>query len=553
MSVENLPQNFITQIIKDDIGSGKYTPENIRTRFPPEPNGYLHIGHLKAFGLNFQIPQQLEAGRCHLRFDDTNPEKESDEYVQAIQEDIKWLGFNWNDHLYFASNYFDTIYQKAVLLIQKNLAFVCQLNEEEMREYRGSLTQPGKESPSRNRSVEENLKLFEAMKNGDFENGSHTLRVKIDMNSPNMNLRDPVIYRIKKIHHHRTQDKWCIYPMYDFTHALSDALEGITHSLCSLEFEDHRPLYNWFVENCDMESKPRQIEFARLNLEYTITSKRKLYKLIEEKHVDGWSDPRLPTLRGMRRRGYPPKALISFINQIGLTKKESTISLSTLEQNIRTELNDSSPRRFAVLNPIKVTLSNLEEDMLLNMSNHPKDESMGTRQVTLSKEIFIDRNDFKEEANNKYYGLKTDSHVRLRFGCIIHCDEVIKDSQGEIIELKCRYIKDSFGGKTPEGLKKPKGIIHWVSASHSIQKKVIIYDRLFNVPEPGKDKECYTEDLNPNSLIIQSNARLEKSLEKAQVADIYQFERIGYFRLDPQNTEHFHQVISLKDTWAKRK
>jgi len=550
------PTNFIRQIIDEDLKSGKHTL--IATRFPPEPNGYLHVGHAKSICLNFGIARDYK-GTCNLRFDDTNPHKENVEFVEAIKTDVHWLGFDWDERLYFASDYFEQLYDFAVQLIKKGKAYVCELNAEEMREYRGTLTEPGKDSPYRNRSVEENLDLFTRMRAGEFPDGSKVVRAKIDMASPNINMRDPTIYRIRHgVMHHQTGESWCVYPMYDFTHCLSDMLEGITHSLCTLEFEDHRPLYDWFLDVLETPCHPRQIEFSRLSLQYTVTSKRKLTTLVEDGHVEGWDDPRMPTIAGMRRRGYTPASIRDFCNRIGITKSDNTVEMGVLENCIREDLNENAPRRMAVLRPLKVVLTNYPEEQVeqLEAANHPQDEAMGTRHVPFSKELYIDRDDFMEVApNKKFKRLVADGEVRLRNAYVIRCDEVIKDEHGEVIELHCSY-DDKTLGANPEG-RKVKGVIHWVSAPHAIEAEVRLYDRLFNLPAPdsAKDGQEFTAHINPESLKTLTGCFLEPSLGEADTEDHFQFEREGYFCKDPAVTAGgepiFNLTVTLRDSWAK--
>ena len=555
MTTLSPPPNFIEQIIEKDLKSGKH--KKITTRFPPEPNGYLHIGHAKSICLNFGLAKKF-SGITHLRFDDTNPEAEDTEYIESIQEDVRWMGFEWGDNLFHASDYFDELYDLAHKLIDKGLAYVCSLPQEKMREYRGTLTEPGKNSPDRDRSLEENKELFAKMKAGDFADGELVLRAKIDMASPNMNMRDPVIYRIKKMYHPHVGDNWCIYPTYDFTHGLSDAIERITHSLCTLEFEDHRPLYDWFIKKVDYPCHPQQIEFARLNLEYMILSKRKLMELVQEGHVNGWDDPRMPTLCGLRRRGYTPHAIRHFCERIGLTKKDSLIEMNTLENSIREDLDVHAPRTMAVLDPIKVTITNYPEDQeeIISKPCHPKRDDMGFRKIPFSKEIYIERDDFMEQPPKKFFRLTSGGRVRLRYAYVIECHEVIKDDTGKIIELKCTYDKDTFAGKTPEGQKKVKGIIHWVSAKHAVTAQVHLYDRLFNVPNPLADKQKkFTSFLNPQSLVKLKNAKFDPSFKDGTNSNHYQFERLGYFFVDPKAPEGtliFNRTVSLKDTWAKK-
>ncbi len=550
MTDNNTPTNFIRQIIEEDLASGKHS--SIRTRFPPEPNGYLHIGHAKSIVLNFGVAEDYK-GQCNLRFDDTNPHKEDEEYVEAIKDDVRWLGYNWAGQ-YFASDYFEQLCGFAVELIRNGKAYVCDLNADQVREYRGTLTEPGRDSPYRERSVEENLDLFQRMRAGEFEDGARTLRVKIDMAAPNMNLRDPAIYRIRRgVVHHQTGDAWSIYPMYDFTHPISDALEGITHSLCTLEFEDHRPLYDWILDNISTPCHPRQIEFARLNLEYTIMSKRKLTQLVAEEHVEGWDDPRMPTIAGLRRRGYTSAAIRDFCNRIGVTKSDGTVEMSVLEASIREDLDRTAPRRMAVLDPLRVVITNYPEDQeeTLVGPNHPKDESMDSRELKFSRELWIDRADFREEANKKYKRLVTGGEVRLRNAYTIICNKVIKDVSGEIKELHCSYDPHTLG-RNPEG-RKLRGVIHWVSALAAVPAQVRLYDRLFTVPVPDgiKDKP-FQEFLNPDSLKVVQ-AMLEPSLADARPGERFQFEREGYFCRDDKAADKlvFNRIVSLRDSWGK--
>ena len=545
---ENRPTNFIRQIIDADLASGKV--ERVHTRFPPEPNGYLHIGHAKSIVLNFGIAQDYD-GQCNLRFDDTNPEKEEQRYIDAIQADVRWLGYDW-DGLYFASDYFEQLYGYAVELIEKGLAYVCELTPEQMREYRGTLTEPGRESPYRNRSVEENLDLFRRMRDGEFPDGSKVLRAKIDMASGNINMRDPVLYRIRSgLVHHQTGDAWCLYPMYDFTHPISDAIEGITHSLCTLEFADHRPLYDWVLDNISIGCHPQQIEFARLNLEYTVMSKRKLTQLVDEGLVDGWDDPRMPTIAGLRRRGFTPAAIRDFCNRIGVTRQDSSVEMGVLESVIREDLDASAPRRMAVLNPLKVTISNYPEGQREDLvaPNHPKFEEIGTRVLPFSREVYIDRGDFMEVApNKKFKRLVAGGEVRLRNSYVIRCDEVIKDDGGEIIELVCSYDPETLG-RNPEG-RKVKGVIHWVSADHGAPAEIRLYDRLLKTPQA---RENWKDDLNPDSLVVIDNAFVEASLADAEAGVQYQFEREGYFCRDSGTPDRlvFNRIVTLRDSWAK--
>lgn len=549
-------KDFIRAIIAEDIKNNKHGGR-VTTRFPPEPNGFLHIGHAKSICLNFGVAAENN-GVCHMRFDDTNPSKEEEAYVESIKKDVQWLGFDWGDKLFFASDYFDKLYKYAVALIKMGKAYVCDLPPEEMRQYRGTLTEAGKDSPFRNRSVEENLDLFTRMRDGEFEDGSRVLRAKIDMTSGNINMRDPVIYRILRAHHHRTGDKWCIYPMYDYTHCLSDAIEGITHSLCTLEFEDHRPLYDWVLDTLQTPCHPQQIEFARLNLTYTVMSKRKLLQLVNEGHVSGWDDPRMLTISGIRRRGYTPASLRSFCDIIGLAKRESRVDMGVLENAIRNDLNDTAPRRMAVLRPIKLILTNYpeEQEEMLAIANHPKNSDMGTRQIPFCREIYIEADDFLEEAPKKFFRLSPGREVRLRAAYLITCDRVIKDEQtGKIIELHCTYDPESRGGSAPDG-RKVKGTLHWVSARHAIQAEVRLYDRLFNVENPDGDKNTdFKSHLNPNSLEILTDCFLEPQLAKATANDHLQFERLGYFcRDDKESTENtpvFNRTVTLRDSWEK--
>ncbi|MBF0376842.1 MAG: glutamine--tRNA ligase/YqeY domain fusion protein [Desulfamplus sp.] len=550
----NRKNNFIKNIITEDIENGKNNGKVI-TRFPPEPNGFLHIGHAKSICLNFGIAEEFK-GKCNLRFDDTNPAKEDQKYIDSIISDVKWLGFDWGEKIYYASDYFDKLYEFAVELIKQGKAYVCSLTGEQMREYRGTLTEPGKESPDRSRPIDENLDLFERMKNGEFEDGTYVLRAKIDMASPNINMRDPVIYRIKKMSHPRTSDKWCIYPMYDFTHGISDALEGVTHSLCTLEFQDHRPLYDWFLDEITSPCHPQQIEFARMNLNYTVMSKRKLQKLVENNYVNGWDDPRLPTIAGIRRRGYTPEAIRNFCNIIGVSKKESRIDVGLLENCLRDDLNDNAPRAMAVLRPLRVTIENWEQDRLeeLEAQNHPQKPEMGTRKIIFSKNLYIEQDDFMENAPKKFFRLAPGREVRLRYGYFITCKEVLKDKDGNIIELICTYDPATRGGDAPDG-RKVKGTLHWVSSEGSIPATVNLYDRLFMAEDPEAESEDFTKNINPESLVRLEGCRVEKFLQDAEPEKAYQFERIGYFCADSQESskEHlvFSRTVTLKDTWAK--
>lgn len=552
---KSIKSNFIKEIINEDLKSGKYQGR-VHTRFPPEPNGFLHIGHAKSIVLNFGIADEY-GGKCNLRFDDTNPTKEEDMYVKSIIEDIKWLGYDWKDRLYFASDYFEKFYEYAVQLIKKGKAFVCDLNAEKIRKHRGTLTKPGKESQYRNRSIEENLNLFEQMRNGEFPDGSRTLRAKIDMSSSNLNMRDPVIYRILHAKHHNTGDKWCIYPMYDWAHGLEDSIEGITHSLCTLEFEDHRPLYDWFLDELSVYH-PQQIEFARLNLSYTVTSKRKLLELVEEGHVSSWDDPRMPTISGMRRRGYTPTAIRNFSERVGIAKRDNIAEMDLFEFYVREDLNKHSERRMAVINPLKVVIENYPEGKVeeLEAVNNPEDISAGTRKVPFSREIYIEKSDFMEDPPKKFFRLGPGREVRLRYAYFITCTDVIKDKNGEVVELRCTYDPETKGGSAPDG-RKVRGTIHWVSAERAIQAEVRLYDRLFNHPNPigAKEDDNYKAFINPNSLEIKKNCYLEPSLKDAKPEDRFQFERIGYFCVDRYDSKPnhliFNRTTTLRDTWAK--
>ncbi|MET0014406.1 MAG: glutamine--tRNA ligase/YqeY domain fusion protein [Sedimenticola sp.] len=550
------PSNFIRQIIDEDLKNGEHGGR-VHTRFPPEPNGFLHIGHAKSICLNFGIARDYAGGQCNLRFDDTNPHKENQEYVDAIQNDVRWLGFDWDDRLYYASDYFEQLHDFAVELIRNGKAYVCDLTAEETREYRGTLTEPGRESPYRGRSMEENLDLFARMKAGEFEDGSRVLRARIDMASPNMNMRDPTLYRIRHgVIHHQTGEEWCIYPMYDFTHPISDALEGITHSLCTLEFEDHRPLYDWALDNISIDCHPQQIEFSRLNLQYTVVSKRKLTQLVDEGHVAGWDDPRMPTIAGLRRRGYTPSSIRTFCDRIGVTKSDNSVEMGMLEACIREDLDANAPRAMAVLHPLKVVIENYPEGEVeqLTAANHPKDESKGTRTVPLTREIYIDKADFREEANKKYKRLVTGGEVRLRNAYVIKAEQVIKDEQGEIVELRCTYDPDTLGAN-PQG-RKVRGVIHWVSATEGLPAEIRLYDRLFNHPNPDGDKEVesFLEHINPDSLLTLTQAMVEPSLKEAAEGTRFQFEREGYFTSDKESSADrlvFNRTVTLRDSWAK--
>ncbi|MGP4842731.1 glutamine--tRNA ligase/YqeY domain fusion protein [Marinobacter sp. 1Y8] len=546
--------NFIRNLIEENIASGQQQGKVV-TRFPPEPNGYLHIGHAKSILLNFGIAETFD-GDCTLRFDDTNPEKESQEYIDAISRDVKWLGCEWAGDIRYASDYFDTIYNFAVELIEKGEAYVCALTADEMAEYRGSLTSPGRNSPHRDRPVADNLALFQEMRDGKHEGGSLVLRAKIDMASPNINLRDPILYRIRYASHHQTGDKWCIYPMYDFTHPISDAMEGITHSLCTLEFEDHRPLYDWVINNISAPCQPRQIEFARLNLNYTITSKRKLKRLVDEGHVESWDDPRMPTISGMRRRGFTPASIRQFCDMVGVSKAGGTVDVGMLEHAIREDLNSRAPRAMCVMRPLKVTLTNYPEGQAetLTLPVHPQDPEMGTREVPWTQTLYIDREDFVEEPPRKWKRLAPDQAVRLRGGYVMTCREIIRDDQGEIVELRCEYDPATLG-VNPEGYK-PNGVVHWVSASDSIDADVYLYDRLFNEENPDSDKDVdFVTHINPESLQVTEGARVEKSLATPLTDIPYQFEREGYFFFDESRSEGgrpvFNRTVTLRDSWAK--
>jgi len=549
---ENRPTNFIRQIIDADLETGKH--DHVQTRFPPEPNGYLHIGHAKSICLNFGIAQDYQ-GLCNLRFDDTNPEKEDIDYVNSIQEDVKWLGFDWSGDVRYSSDYFDRLHAFAVELIEKGLAYVDFLDGEQMREYRGTLKAPGKNSPYRDTSVEENLALFEKMRKGEFKEGECSLRAKIDMSSSFMCMRDPVIYRVKFAHHHQTGDKWCIYPMYDFTHCLSDAIEGITHSLCTLEFQDNRRLYDWVIDNVSIEVQPRQYEFSRLNLEYTVMSKRKLNTLVEEKLVSGWDDPRMPTIAAFRRRGYTPASMREFAKRIGVTKMDNTVEMGVLEACIREDLNDSAPRAMAVLDPIKLVIENYQgsDAEILTVKNHPSDEALGTREVPFSKELYIEAEDFREEANKKYKRLVLGKAVRLRGAYVVTATRCDKDEDGNVTTVYCTYDPNTLG-KNPEDGTKPKGVIHWVAADGALDAEVRLYDRLFNVPNPAAAEDFHTV-LNPDSLVVLSNVKVEPALANAQAEQAYQFERQGYFCLDNKDAKEghlvFNRTVGLRDTWAK--
>jgi glutaminyl-tRNA synthetase len=549
------PKDFIRVMIDEDLESGKYGKQ-VHTRFPPEPNGYLHIGHAKSICLNFGIAAEY-GGRCNLRFDDTNPSKEEVEYVESIKSDVRWLGFDWDDRLYYASDYFEQLYGYAVRLIRAGKAYVCDLSADQIREYRGTLTEPGRESPFRGRTVEENLDLFARMREGEFEDGARTLRAKIDMASGNLNMRDPVMYRILRATHHRTGDAWCIYPMYDFAHCISDSLEEITHSLCTLEFEDHRPLYDWFLGELKVECHPRQIEFARLNLDHTVLSKRKLIQLVREGHVSGWDDPRMPTLSGLRRRGYTPESIRNFCDRIGVAKRDSTVDMALLEYCVREDLNKGAPRVMAVLRPLRVVIINYPEDRVeeLDAVNNPEDPGMGSRKVPFSRVLYIEREDFREDPPKQFHRLAPGREVRLRYAYYITCVEAVKDEKtGEMIELRCTYDPETRGGDAPDG-RKVKATLHWVSARHGIGAEVRIYDHLLT-RTPGEEKEDrdFRSYLNPHSLDVLTSCRVEPGLAGAGPGSRYQFERQGYFAVDPDSSAGklvFNRTVSLRDTWAK--
>ncbi len=546
------PTNFIRQIIDEDLRNGK-NDGRVVTRFPPEPNGYLHIGHAKAICLNFGIAEDY-GGHCTLRFDDTNPVKESLEFVASIKEDVRWLGFEWGEHLRHASDYFEQLYEWAVALIRDGKAYVDSLDADEIRAYRGTLTEPGRESPYRGRDVEENIDLFTRMRAGEFADGAHVLRAKIDMTSPNMNLRDPVMYRIVHATHQMTGDAWCIYPMYDFTQGQSDAIEHVTHSLCSLEFEDHRPLYDWFLENLDVPSRPRQIEFSRLNLNYTVMSKRRLKQLVDEGHVSGWDDPRMPTLVGMRRRGYPPSAIRDFCDRVGVTKKDNVIDMALLENCVREDLDARAERVMGVLRPLRVVIVNYPEDgeELLDAANHPQNPAMGTRKVPFSRVLYVERDDFMEDPPKKFHRLGPGREVRLRYAYLITCVDVVKGASGEVVELHCRYDPQTRGGSAPDG-RKVRGTIHWVSAAHALKVRVRLYDRLFTVPSP--DAAGFMEHINPASLEVLEAACIEPGVADAAPGTAFQLERLGYFCVDRVDSRSgapvFNRTVTLRDSWAK--
>jgi glutaminyl-tRNA synthetase len=547
------PHDFIRDIVGDDVAAERV--QSVVTRFPPEPNGYLHIGHAKSICLNFGVAAET-GGRCHLRFDDTNPAKEEKEYIDAIKEDVRWLGFDWGEHLYFASDYFEQLYAWAEHLIETGFAYVDDQSAEEIRQNRGTLTEPGRESPFRDRTPEENLGLFRQMRAGAFPDGSRVLRAKIDMSAGNINLRDPVLYRVLRAPHPRTGDAWCIYPTYDFAHGQSDAIEGITHSLCTLEFEDHRPLYEWLLEHLPVPSRPRQIEFARLNLTHTVLSKRRLIQLVTKGHVAGWDDPRLPTLSGMRRRGFPPEAVRDFAQRIGIAKADSTVEMAYLEHCVREHLNRTAERRMAVLDPIKLVIENYPEgeEELLEAVNNPQDEAAGTRQVPFSRELYIERGDFMEDPPKKFFRLAPGREVRLRYAFFITCEDVVKDGDGRVVELKCRYDPETRGGNAPDG-RKVKATLHWVSAAHAVDAEVRLYDHLFAKPDPGTEGD-WLADLNPDSLTTVQGCKLEPSLGTVNPGAVVQFERQGYFAADKESAASrpvFNRTLGLRDSWAKVK
>ncbi len=556
MSEESTPsRDFIRQIVAEDVAGGKHGGRVV-TRFPPEPNGYLHIGHTKAIALNFAVAKEND-GVCHLRFDDTNPAAEETEYVESIKESIRWLGFDWGEHEYYASDYFDQLHAFAVELIRRGKAYVCDLSSDEIAAHRGTLTEPGSDSPCRARSVEENIDLFERMRAGEFENGDRVLRAKIDMASPNLTLRDPILYRVHKVPHHRTGDTWCIYPMYDFAHCLSDSIESITHSLCTLEFVDHRALYDWILDELELESHPQQIEFARLNLSHTVMSKRVMRALVEDGTVAGWDDPRMPSLAAMRRRGYPPAALRAFAAGVGVAKRANTIQLARLEASVREELNRTAPRAMAVLHPLRVVIENYPEDQEeeLEAINNPEDPSMGTRRVPFSRELYIERDDFLEDPPKKFHRLAPGREVRLRYAYFVTCTAVVKDAEGEVVELRCSDDPATRGGDAPDG-RKVKGTLHWVSASHALDAQVRLYDTLFAREDPLNvaEGEDFRASLNPESLVVLESCKLEPSLALARPERAVQFERLGYFCADPDGSADapvFNRTVTLRDTWAK--
>ena len=550
---ERSPVNFIEAVINEDLKTGKHDGR-VHTRFPPEPNGFLHIGHAKSICLNFGIAEKYDGGLCNLRFDDTNPLKEEDKYVNSIIEDVKWLGFDWEDRLYYASDYFDQLFDYAVQLVRDGKAFVCDLNSEEIRSYRGTLTEPGKESPYRNRSIDKNYDLFMCMKSGEFPDGSRTLRAKIDMSHPNLNMRDPVIYRILHASHHRTGDTWCIYPMYDWAHGLEDSIERITHSLCTLEFEDHRPLYDWYLEQLGVYHC-QQIEFARLNQNYTVMSKRMLLELVEDGFVSGWDDPRMPTISGYRRRGYTPQSIRNFAEKIGIAKRDNTVEISLLEHSVREDLNKRAPRVMAVLQPLKIVIENYPEEQTEELAavNNPENPEAGTRNVPFSRELFIEQNDFMEDPPRKFFRLAPGREIRLRYAYFITCAQVIKDENGHVIEIRCTYDPETKGGSAPDG-RKVKGTIHWVSAKHCLDAEVRLYDRLFSVPNPGRDGD-FKKDINTDSLQVLTHCKVEPSLKDAVPSVTVQFERKGYFCIDlvDSSPDHliFNRTVPLRDSWKK--
>jgi glutaminyl-tRNA synthetase len=552
---DDSPKNFIAEIVEDDLRTGKH--QQVVTRFPPEPNGYLHIGHAKSICLNFGLAERF-GGRCHLRFDDTNPAKEEQEYVDSIQEDIRWLGFDWGEHLYFASDYFDRLYEWAVHLIERGKAYVDSSTTEQIRKDRGNFYTPGVESPYRNRSVAENLEMFERMRRGELEEGQAVLRAKIDMASGNQNLRDPLLYRIRKAHHHRTGDQWCIYPMYDYAHGQSDAIEHITHSICTLEFEDHRPLYEWFLDNLPVPAHPRQIEFAKLNFSYTVLSKRRLLLLVKEGRVSGWDDPRMPTIRGLRRRGYPPEVLRELSERVGVAKRDGVVDIGLLEFVLREHLNRWSERRMAVLHPLRLTITNWEAGHVeqFEVPNNPEDPDAGTRLVPFGRELFIEQEDFREDSPKGWFRLAPGKEVRLRSACLVTCREVVRDEQGRVVELRCTWDPESRGGRSPDG-RKVKGTLHWVSAAHAVDAEVRLYERLFKVEDPNDVPEggSFLDHINPESLEVLTGCKLEPSLAALAPEARVQFERLGYFCAD--RVDHrpdrpvFNRTIGLRDSWAK--
>ncbi len=548
------PSNFLDTIVREDLESGRVS--EVVTRFPPEPNGYLHIGHAKSISVNFGLAERF-GGRCNLRFDDTNPLKESQEYIESIQEDVRWLGYQWHGEVKYASSYFGQLYEWARQLVREGKAYVCDLSAEETREYRGTLTEPGRNSPYRDRSVEENLALLEGMKNGEFDEGSRVLRAKIDMASPNMNMRDPTLYRIRKVSHHQTGDDWCIYPTYDFAHGQEDAIEGVSHSVCTLEFEDHRPLYDWLIENLPVPSRPRQYEFGRLNPSYTVTSKRKLKQLVDEGVVSGWDDPRMPTVSGMRRRGFTPASIRRFCDMIGTTRSDGIVDVAMLEHAIRDDLNENAPRAMCVVNPLRVVLANYPEDQveMLSAGSHPSREDLGQRQLPFARELLIDREDFREEANKKYKRLVLGKRVRLRNAHVIEAVDVERDDQGEVSAVLCEVVSDTLGKDPADGIK-PKGVIHWVSAAHGIPVELRLYNRLFQVEAPDRGEEDFHQYLTPDSLRVTTDAVAEPGLAAAEPEQSFQFEREGYFVADrfDHSTEKpvFNKTIGLRDTWQRQ-